>query len=237
MSTVATSWWEQSFAVQGAQAMDKLLSKDDAWDAVLASGEADLQPAIDIGGLTVGRDRAVLDIGCGIGRITHALGLRFGQAVGIDIAPSLIAEANRCRTLPNIQFEQTDCTIRPTCRTSFDSIFSYEVLYYVPPELFVRYLHEAYELLQPGGEFVFHLNVEPIRTVTRISHRFRDLLFAMGYKTWRGWSNHPDFRRLYHDPQWVVSELRQAGFRVDEPRGTLRQMWFRAVRPACVTSA
>ena len=39
--------------------------------------------------------RKALDFGCGIGRLTQALAMKFDEVDGVDIAPSMIAEANK----------------------------------------------------------------------------------------------------------------------------------------------
>jgi ubiquinone/menaquinone biosynthesis C-methylase UbiE len=49
---------------------------------------------------------AVLDIGCGIGRIERALASHVGAITGIDLSPGMVAEARRrCRGLPNVTFQ------------------------------------------------------------------------------------------------------------------------------------
>lgn len=50
-------------------------------------------------------DMAVLDIGCGIGRIARALAPEIGAVTGIDVSPTMVAEARRrCAELANVDF-------------------------------------------------------------------------------------------------------------------------------------
>jgi SAM-dependent methyltransferase len=54
----------------------------------------------------LGSDRAVLDIGCGIGRLERALAPHVGAITGIDVSPGMISEARvRCRGLPNVKLQ------------------------------------------------------------------------------------------------------------------------------------
>ncbi len=53
----------------------------------------------------LGRDRTVLDIGCGIGRLEAALAPLSAAVIGTDISPAMIAQARtRCAGLPNVRF-------------------------------------------------------------------------------------------------------------------------------------
>src|SRR2546423_1615505 len=67
-------------------------------DEFLATGKADVLKFLqDMSGIAPQTPRGVvLDFGCGVGRITRALADHFGEAVGVDVARSMIA---RARTL------------------------------------------------------------------------------------------------------------------------------------------
>lgn len=55
-----------------------------------------------------GSGRNILDIGCGIGRFERALSKSFGQVVGIDISPRMVAIAReQCAALGNVELRQT----------------------------------------------------------------------------------------------------------------------------------
>ena len=69
-------------------------SEGGGWDldAFFASGEAEISSVmaeVDSLGLAFEPGRA-LDFGCGVGRLTRALGARFGEAHGVDIAPTML---------------------------------------------------------------------------------------------------------------------------------------------------
>jgi ubiquinone/menaquinone biosynthesis C-methylase UbiE len=44
---------------------------------------------------TPSNDATMLEIGCGIGRMTRAFASRFGTVYGIDISPEMIAQGQR----------------------------------------------------------------------------------------------------------------------------------------------
>ncbi|WP_188311857.1 class I SAM-dependent methyltransferase [Salinarimonas soli] len=53
----------------------------------------------------IGPNRAVLDVGCGIGRLGARLAPHVGEIIGLDISPGMIAEAERrCAAVPNLRF-------------------------------------------------------------------------------------------------------------------------------------
>lgn len=92
--------------------MWSILSRPEGWDtdALSATGRADIESVImalsDVEVQpTFGR---ALDFGYGMGRLSEALAGHFEEVVGVDIAPSMVALANRhnhvsdrCRYLVN----------------------------------------------------------------------------------------------------------------------------------------
>ena len=231
--SASIEWWNKSLDEVGVHSMDKLVSADDGWPAVLQSGRDDLARAIAITEMECGSDRTAVEVGCGLGRMSAALADHFGQVVGIDIAPRLIDEARRCNALGNVSFEVADGVhLRPAAVTQCDTVFSYEVFYYLDPTALTTYFRDAFALLRSGGQFVFQLNLEPIRWTTRLSFLLRRLMYSCGIKHWRGWPTGAGYRRYYHSPKWLSSTLTAIGFRVDKITGpNARQTWIVAVKP------
>ncbi|MBS0201497.1 MAG: class I SAM-dependent methyltransferase [Planctomycetes bacterium] len=228
MSQAASiEWWNKSLDEVGIHSMDKLVSADANWSTVLQSGRDDLARAISITGMTCGMDRTAVEVGCGLGRMSTALAEHFGRVVGVDIAPRLIEEACRRNELPQVTFEVADGVhLRPQAITECDTIFSYEVFYYINPDGLTTYFRDAFQLLRSGGQFVFQLNMEPVRWKTRLSFLFRRVLYTCGIKHWRGWPTGAGYRRYHHSPEWLSRTLTEIGFRVDKIAGpTARQQW------------
>ena len=101
----------------------------------------------------------VLDFGCGVGRLSQALGRRFDDVRGVDISPGMIALANRLnRYRDRVRYI---CTAERGLETfpagELGFIYSNIVLQHVPPADAMRYLREFFRLLKPAGLLVFQL--------------------------------------------------------------------------------
>jgi SAM-dependent methyltransferase len=105
----------------------------------------------------LGRGRAVLEIGCGIGRLVEALGPEVGAIVGIDISTEMIAAAEkRCRGLPDARLLHVDGRdLSAFADASFDLVLaadSFPYLVRVGMALAERHITEVARVLRPGGD-------------------------------------------------------------------------------------
>jgi ubiquinone/menaquinone biosynthesis C-methylase UbiE len=107
------------------------------------------------------RDCRVLEIGCGLGRMTRWFAESFGEVHGIDIAPEMLHEAGgRLAAYPNIQLHTgSGFDLQPLPDAYFDLVFSYIVFQHIPSVDVIRnYVREAARVLKPGGAFKFQVN-------------------------------------------------------------------------------
>lgn len=135
----------------------------------LATGKDEisaLMTYLDAHQVTIGHGRA-LDFGCGAGRLTRPLCQYFDQAVGIDIAPSMIDLARRlhsdvaqCRFF----FNETNDLVG-FASSSFDLVYSRLVLQHIHPRYVRNYLSEFMRVLVPGGVMVFQLPSDEVPPV------------------------------------------------------------------------
>jgi ubiquinone/menaquinone biosynthesis C-methylase UbiE len=100
-----------------------------------------------------------LDIGCGIGRVTRALALRFDEAVGVDISSEMLRQARASQAhLSNVALMQNGATLSMFQDSSFDFVYSSRVLQHIPDPDQVRiYLEEFVRVLTLPGILVFQL--------------------------------------------------------------------------------
>ena len=119
---------------------------------------ASLIQYLDDRGLAPRRHRA-LDFGCGAGRLTHALAGHFDQAIGLDIAPSMIDAARRLHAgVAGVEFRVNASTRLESIESgSMDLVYALLVLQHIPPRYVREYLAEFVRVLSPGGVLVFQL--------------------------------------------------------------------------------
>jgi len=133
------------------------------WDLeeFLRRGEVEVQQylgELDEHRIEVRRGRA-LDFGCGVGRLTQALGERFERCDGVDIAASMVEQArrlnrhgDRCRYHVNPASD-----LRLFESETFDFVLSIIVLQHMEPHYAKGYIAEFLRVLRPGGIALFQL--------------------------------------------------------------------------------
>ncbi|HEX7781138.1 MAG TPA: class I SAM-dependent methyltransferase, partial [Vicinamibacterales bacterium] len=111
-------------------------------------------------GLAVPRDAAV-DFGCGVGRLTQALGRRFRSVLGLDVSSEMIRIARKVNKYPDrVRYDTNDGSVAASVpEASVDFEYSTLVLQHLHPDISSRYLSELVNGLRPGGVFVFQLPV------------------------------------------------------------------------------
>ena len=97
----------------------------------------------------------VLDVGCGCGEITLAVGRLAspGEVVGLDLSRLMLDEAERLAAPPNVRFQLGDAQSYPLPPASFDVVISsFGVMFFDDPLAAFRNLRRA---LRPGGRLAF----------------------------------------------------------------------------------
>ena len=109
-------------------------------------------------GVALHRHKA-LDFGCGVGRLTQALGSHFETAIGIDISPTMVRLADRLNRRPKTVAYVLNlrADLEMFSPDYFDLIYTDIVLQHIRPDAVVAYLHEFLRILRPGGLLVFQL--------------------------------------------------------------------------------
>lgn len=130
-----------------------------------ASGEQTVEEQIltDMQNICQGREPGqmrVLEIGCGVGRVTRALAQVFGEVYAVDISGEMIARARSALSdFPNAHVYQNngqDLSILPTM--AFDFAFSSIVFQHIPSyEVIQSYVSDVSKILKSGCLFKFQV--------------------------------------------------------------------------------
>ena len=100
---------------------------------------------------------AVLEIGCGAGRLSHVLAEHFTSVESLDVSEDMIARA-RAHSPDNVTFHQVDGSVVPLPDESVDAVFTVHVLQHLETrDAVAAYLQEARRVLRPGGTIMAHI--------------------------------------------------------------------------------
>lgn len=129
---------------------------------------------------TLPRRARALDFGCGAGRLSQALASHFDSVCGVDIAPPMIALAEKHNRFPGrVEYRMNnrpDLSLFPSGH--FDFIYSNITLQHMRPRLCRRYLKEMVRLLAPEGALLFQLPTHFRRREGWLRERFLQMLYS-----------------------------------------------------------
>jgi SAM-dependent methyltransferase len=164
---------------------------------------------------TLRRDRA-LDHGCGVGRLTLPLAKEFSTVVGLDISPSMIAEAeaNSGRLgVANVEFALADDKLS-TALGEFDFVNSFITLQHIPVRRGLQIIDELVAKARRGGGFHIHLSVRtdglPSRALWWASHHIPGVKIWQNVFAGRQW-NAPAMQMNNYPLNKVAVQLAASG--------------------------
>ncbi|HTA30996.1 MAG TPA: glycosyltransferase, partial [Candidatus Cybelea sp.] len=102
----------------------------------------------------------ILEIGCGLGRMTKHLARHFGHVHAVDVSGEMIRQAQaRLKDLSNVSLHETNgADLALFANEKFDFVFSFIVFQHIPEHAVVlSYIREAHRVLRPGGVFKFQV--------------------------------------------------------------------------------
>ncbi len=106
----------------------------------------------------------VVDIGCGLGRLTRALAARTAHVTGLDVSAEMLARARALSPqLKDVDWVQGEgITLQPIPDASVDVVFSFVVFQHIPdPRITLGYVTEMGRVLRPGGWAAFQVSTDP----------------------------------------------------------------------------
>lgn len=141
----------------------------------------------------IGRERPVLDLGCGPGHTTAHLTSLGLNATGVDLSPKMIEIASR--TFPQSRFEVGDFFALPNESSSIAGILAFYCIVHLTPEQLVPAFAEMHRVLSDDGVLVlsFHVGTEVIR-----ADNFLDTNAALSF--------------TFFEPSQIETALKAVGF-------------------------
>jgi SAM-dependent methyltransferase len=102
---------------------------------------------------------SAVDFGCGVGRLSQALGKNFDRVTGVDISPTMIDVALRLnKHREKVQYllnSHDDLTLLPD--RSADFVLSFITLQHIRPHIAEKYIAEFFRIVRPGGVIYFQV--------------------------------------------------------------------------------
>ena len=163
-----------------------------------ASGEEVVHGILDELGVAVGGEDSLVEIGCGVGRLTRPLAARAGHVTAIDVSAEMLRRARELNPgLRKVTWLHGDGrSLAGVEDASADGCFSHVVFQHLPdPELTLGYIREMARVLRQGGWAAFGVSTDPAvhRPRRRLAWRVEALLG-------RG-------PRAQEDPAWLGSHV------------------------------
>lgn len=139
-------------------------------EAILAGGAEVLERFTELLGVRFASLDTVVEIGCGLGRVTRALASRSAEVVALDISPQMIERASELnRDLGNVTWLVGDgVSLAGVADASVGACFSHVVFQHAPdPAVTLGYVREMGRVLRPGGWAAFQVSNDPSVHVRR----------------------------------------------------------------------
>ncbi len=162
-------------------AMHYIETSKDQWELeeFFRSGKEDVDGLVVPDLSFICRDRdpqqlRILEIGCGVGRMTKHLAAIFGEIHGVDVSGEMVVRGRKfLNEVPNAHLHETSgADLAPFPDGYFDFAFSYRVFEHIPyREVIVRYIEEVHRVLKPGSLFKFQIHTAtlPARWLTSLA--------------------------------------------------------------------
>ena len=122
----------------------------------------------------IGSEDHVLDLGCGLGRLTRALAARAGRVTAVDVSAEMLERARELNPgLDHVTWLLGDGeTLDGVADASVDVAVSHVVLQHIPSaKVQLGYVEELRRVLRPGGWAVFGVSTDPRIHEPRVDRR------------------------------------------------------------------
>lgn len=180
-----------------------------------AEGEHDLDTLLSAVGVEVVRGDRVLEIGCGVGRLTRVLARRAQQVYALDVSREMLDAARRHNPeLDNVRWLLGDgATLGAIESGSVDACVSHVVFQHIPdPKITLGYVREIGRVLRSGGWAALQISndARAHRRPSPLARSRQRLLSLLGRRP-----------RGQTDPRWIGSMVELEDLRAAAHRGSM----------------
>jgi SAM-dependent methyltransferase len=184
-----------------------------------ADGRADLDELLGRLGAVVAPGQTVVDIGCGLGRLSRALAARAGRVLAIDVSQEMLDRAQELnQDLDNVEWVHGDgLTLTGIDDAAADACVSHVVFQHIPDaQITLGYVAEMGRVLKPGGWTAFQISNDPSVHQPRGKPPRRGLLRrgpkGQGHPAWLGSSvDLDDLRATAADAGLDIEQIQGEG--------------------------
>ncbi len=202
-------------------------------DSFWASGPKDVDKILDLLGVELSAGDTVVEIGCGVGRMSRAVAERTHAVKALDVSAEMIARARES----NPQLENVDWivgegdSLTGVEDASADVCLSFVVFQHIPdPEITLSYISDMGRVLKPGGWAGFQVSDAPeVHARRPLRRRIREGLSAARGRFPHGWS-HPAWRGSSIDVDRLQQVATAAGLETERIHGRGTQFCFLLLR-------
>jgi len=134
-------------------------------EAFWRGGEEAVDLILDAVGVRIKPHEVVVDIGCGVGRLTRSIAARAAHVIAIDVSGEMIASARRWNAhLENVEWVHGDGqSLQPIADASVHGCFSHVVFQHLlDQEITLGYVSEMGWVVRPGGWGAFIVSTDPL---------------------------------------------------------------------------
>jgi SAM-dependent methyltransferase len=133
-------------------------------EAFWGSGEEALSRLLSALGVELRQTDTVVEIGCGVGRVTRAIAARAGRILALDVSERMLELAREHNPeLANVEWVHGDgASLRPVADGAADAVISHVVFQHIPDSaVSLGYVTEMGRVLGPGGWAGFVFSNDP----------------------------------------------------------------------------
>jgi SAM-dependent methyltransferase len=174
-------FWDQRAREHPWFYVDNRVAYDDPdLERFWGEGAGDLDTLLGLAGVAIEPEDVVVEIGCGVGRLTRAMAARARHVLALDISEEMLAVARDSNAhLENVTWLHGDgVSLAGVSDAAADACISHVVFQHIPdPSITLGYVREMGRVLRPGGWAVFQVSTDAgVHRPPSLGVRLRGLL-------------------------------------------------------------